>query len=201
MILRGITFPLLLLRELKRFVAREWQLYTVQLRHPTAQFESGVQIVTGARLTLGRNVVIRRNVQLDCGGAAWTRYQGFITIGDDTEVGADCMLWGGGGIDIGRRVHIGPRSLVFSSGEDYAVEFAERPDPTNFFKKVVIEDLVGIGARVTILPGVTVGEGAVVAAGAVVTRDVEPYKIVAGVPARILGDRQTYVSPARRSGT
>jgi acetyltransferase-like isoleucine patch superfamily enzyme len=48
---------------------------------------------------------------------------------------------------------------------------------------------VFIGARAIILPGVTIGEGAAVAAGAVVTADVEPYAIVAGVPARVIGSR------------
>lgn len=46
-----------------------------------------------------------------------------------------------------------------------------------------------IASRVTILPGVTIGEGAVVAAGAIVTKDVEPYSIVAGVPAKRIGER------------
>lgn len=53
----------------------------------------------------------------------------------------------------------------------------------------MIEDHAWIGARVIILPGVTVGEGAVVAAGAVVTRSVPPYAVVGGVPAKRIGER------------
>lgn len=54
---------------------------------------------------------------------------------------------------------------------------------------VVIKENVWIASRATILPGVTIGEGAVVAAGAVVTKDVEPYAIVGGVPAKKIGER------------
>lgn len=54
---------------------------------------------------------------------------------------------------------------------------------------VIIEDYAWISCRVTIMPGVTIGKGAVVAAGAVVTKDVPPYAIVAGVPAKIIGER------------
>ena len=54
---------------------------------------------------------------------------------------------------------------------------------------VVIEDYVFIGPRAIILPGVTVKKGAIIAAGAVVTKDVEPFDIVAGVPAKPIGKR------------
>jgi acetyltransferase-like isoleucine patch superfamily enzyme len=54
---------------------------------------------------------------------------------------------------------------------------------------VVIEDLCYVAAHAVVLPGVRIGRGAVVAAGAVVVRDVEPYTIVEGVPARVIGER------------
>jgi acetyltransferase-like isoleucine patch superfamily enzyme len=54
---------------------------------------------------------------------------------------------------------------------------------------VVIEDYAWVSCRVVILPGVTIGRGAVVAAGSVVTKDVAPYTIVGGVPAKKIGDR------------
>jgi acetyltransferase-like isoleucine patch superfamily enzyme len=55
-----------------------------------------------------------------------------------------------------------------------------------FAKRVVIGDKVWLGARVTICPGVRIGEGAIVAAGAVVTKDVQPRTVVAGVPAKVI---------------
>jgi maltose O-acetyltransferase len=54
---------------------------------------------------------------------------------------------------------------------------------------VKIGDYVFIGPRAIILAGVTIGDGAVVAAGAVVTKDVDPYTIVGGVPAKVIGER------------
>jgi maltose O-acetyltransferase len=60
---------------------------------------------------------------------------------------------------------------------------------------VTIADHVWIGSRAMILPGITVGEGAVVAAGAVVTRNVEPYTVVAGVPACPISTRSQRPQP------
>jgi maltose O-acetyltransferase len=59
---------------------------------------------------------------------------------------------------------------------------------------VTIEDYVWIGHRAIIMPGVTIGRGAVVAAGAVVTKSIPAMSIVAGVPAKIIGQRQSVLS-------
>ncbi|MDQ7799461.1 MAG: DapH/DapD/GlmU-related protein [Candidatus Edwardsbacteria bacterium] len=59
-----------------------------------------------------------------------------------------------------------------------------------FYPQTVIEDDVWIGAQAIILPGVRIGRGAIVAAGAVVTKDVEPYAIVGGNPARLIKRRK-----------
>ncbi|MGO4784646.1 acyltransferase [Cryobacterium sp. W22_MBD10_FK3] len=88
------------------------------------------------------------------------------------------------GIAIGNNVNIGGYVQIFTLEHDpQAEDFGVQGGP------VSIGDMAYIATRAIILPGVTIGEGAVVAAGAVVTKDVPPYTIVGGVPARFIGDR------------
>lgn len=150
-----------------------------------------MQIKNPARLHLGRNVLIQHGSILHCGGYAWSGHKGSISIGDDSEISPYCVLLGAGGIEIQSNVGIGTGVLIFSSEEDM------RGDPSDvhrryFLRPVVIERHCRIGSGVIITPGVRIGEGAIVAANAVVRRDVEPYSVVAGLPARvILADRRT----------
>lgn len=87
-------------------------------------------------------------------------------------------------IEIGANATIGPDATILSLGHD-----PNSPDFKEMGGPVRIGARVWIGYRAIVLPGVTIGEGAVVAAGAVVSRDVEPLAIVAGVPARVIGQR------------
>jgi acetyltransferase-like isoleucine patch superfamily enzyme len=105
-------------------------------------------------------------------------------IGAGTRVNRGCALDTRGGLRIGDQVSLSPEVIVLTADHDLAAPgFPLRHRP------VVIEDHVWIGMRALVLPGVRIGRGAVVAAGAVVTRDVEPLSIVAGVPARVVGHR------------
>jgi acetyltransferase-like isoleucine patch superfamily enzyme len=97
-------------------------------------------------------------------------------------VGAFCRLDGRGTLRIGNNVNISSYTII-EAGSHHFVTFADHYAP------IVIEDHVWVGTRALILQGVTVGEGAIVAAGSVVTRSVPPYTIVAGVPARKIGER------------
>jgi len=81
-------------------------------------------------------------------------------------------------------VSIGPEAAILTLGHD-----PQSPDFADRGGDVIIESRVWIGYRATILPGVRIGEGAVVGACAVVTHDVEPFSIVAGNPARAIGER------------
>ncbi|MEN2427763.1 acyltransferase [Chromobacterium vaccinii] len=94
-----------------------------------------------------------------------------------------------GGVRIGRYFHAGRGLTIFSSNHNYRSDTMIPYDDVDLPGPVVIEDFVWLGANVSIVPGVTVGEGAVVAMGSVVTRDVPPGAVVAGNPARIIGQR------------
>jgi len=108
-----------------------------------------------------------------------------IVIGAHSIVGNDSFLDGRRGLVIGDNVNIGGHVQIFTLEHD--------PDARDFGTQggpVTIGDRAYVATRATILPGVTVGEGAVVAAGALVARDVAPYTIVGGVPAKFLRERE-----------
>jgi acetyltransferase-like isoleucine patch superfamily enzyme len=105
-------------------------------------------------------------------------------IGSNTIINRGCTLDLRGGLEIGENVSISPEVMILTAGH--------RMDDPGFpveLKRVVISDYVWVGSRAMIMPGVTLGRGSVVAAGAVVTRDVRPLAIVAGVPAREVRER------------
>ncbi|SFC27128.1 maltose O-acetyltransferase [Nocardioides terrae] len=107
-----------------------------------------------------------------------------VRIGAHTIIGNDCFLDGRRTLVIGDNVNIGGHVQIFTLEHNPdAHDFAVQGGP------VVIGDRAYVATRATILPGVTIGEGAVVAAGAVVTKDVAPYAIVGGVPAKFLRER------------
>ncbi len=108
-----------------------------------------------------------------------------ITIGEDTIVGEMVVLDGRDKLVIGNHVDIASEVMIYNAQHDVDSE-----DFHAVKKQVVIEDYVFIGPRAIILPGVTVGEGAVIGAGAVVTKDVAPYSIAGGIPAKIIRERR-----------
>jgi maltose O-acetyltransferase len=128
------------------------------------------------------------------GGFIWSfspsqvRRDGCV-IGPDTLINRGCVLDARGPLHIGAHTSISANVAILTT--QHQINHPEFPTET---KPVQIGDYVWIGMRAMIMPGVTLGEGAVVAAGAVVTRDVPPYTVVGGVPARPIGTRQ---SPAR----
>lgn len=115
-------------------------------------------------------------------------HQCIIEIGDNTIINRDTYLDGRHGIYIGNNVNISFQTAILTTEHDHN-------DPYFSIKSdsVYIKDNVWIGARAFILPGVTLGEGAVVAAGAVVTKDVEAYTIVGGIPAKKIGVRNSTI--------
>jgi len=117
------------------------------------------------------------------------RYPHKISIGNDVSINRGCQFFPSlidkdSHISVGDGVIIGPNVVFFSAGQD--PRESRLPDVAG---SITVERNVYIGGNVTIRYGVTIGEGAVIAAGAVVVADVEPYSIVAGVPAREIHKR------------
>jgi maltose O-acetyltransferase len=112
-----------------------------------------------------------------------------IEIGDDTIIGYRAFLDGRAKLTIGNHVDIASEVMIYNSEHDInQKDFAVVEKVIE--EAVTIKDYVFIGPRVTILPGVTIGKGAVVAAGAVVTKDVAAFKVVGGIPAKVISERR-----------
>ena len=108
-----------------------------------------------------------------------------IKIGEDTIIGDHCFLDGRASLEIGDHTDIASQVLIYNSEHDLNDEgFKAIEQP------VEIGDYVFIGPRALILPGVKIGKGAIIGAGAVVTKDVPVGKIVGGVPAEVIGERE-----------
>lgn len=167
-------------------ILRKFYLITIN-KFPSQNSSKGIinrlRVVILRKLfgRIGYNVNIMHNIEFGSGKN--------ISIGDNSGIGARCQLNDGDKIEIGKNVLMGPDVIFYTT--NHKTDKEKLIIEQGFeFGKIKVSDDVWIGARVVILPGVTIGEGAVIGAGAVVTRDVEPYCIVGGVPARKIGKRK-----------
>jgi maltose O-acetyltransferase len=171
------------LRKLPRYAREQWASFADDL---------GLYILTLTGYvpshTYRRLVYTRFGIHYPRNSAIHWRARFFaphgITIGPYTTIGNDVFLDGRETITIGSCVNMAGEVRIYTQEHDI-----DSPDFKAVGAPVVIDDYAYIGTRVTILPGVRIGEGAVVATGAVVTKDVAPYTLVGGVPARFLRPR------------
>ncbi|MFA5905338.1 MAG: acyltransferase [Desulfobacula sp.] len=118
-----------------------------------------------------------------------------VKIGDYTDMQPHTVIWGGGETIIGNRVSVGPGTVlltaVYSHGKGLKmVDGFEEGSSKALYGKLEIQDDVYIGANCTIMPDIVIGEGSVVGAGSFVNKDVEPWSIVVGSPAKKIGVRE-----------
>jgi acetyltransferase-like isoleucine patch superfamily enzyme len=142
-------------------------------------------------LRFGDQVTIGRDAQIRPSGY-YGRNRGVgLSVGDNSSIGPQAFIGCSGGITIGTSVLMGPAVIILS--EEHNFEDAQRTIKAQGVRvaPTCIEDDVWLGARSVVLGGTRVSHGAIVAAGAVVARDVPSGAIVAGVPARQVGERWT----------
>ena len=168
--------------------------------------EKNVRVEIPSRIFLGDRVFIGENCWISAG-----HKNGEIRLGHDTFIAHACTLTAQGGkIVLGEHVHIsrntyingigdveiaadtllGPSVVLVSGNHPYdRLDIPIRLQGVQR-AKISIEEDVWLSAQVIVLPGVTIGKGSVVGAGAVVTKDLPPYSIAAGVPAKVMGNRK-----------
>nr|WP_051309254.1 acyltransferase [Desulfogranum japonicum] len=159
------------------------ELYMVVAPHDSLSSKVKSALMRWRGAIVGKRTKIWRDV--------WVDDFRNLTLGDDITIGKSVMFICGGEIKIGSCVMIGHGAKVVSSGHRMPNDPGEQmrfsgPESA----PIIIENDVWICAGATILPGVKIGCGAIVAAGAVVTRNVEPYSVVGGVPATLIRMRK-----------
>ena len=137
-----------------------------------------------------------RNAEITLGDKIAVAYgaviQGMVTIGNNCSVQANAMIIGDDkqGVKIGDNVRIAPYVTIISSNHVFERTDIPISQQGMVSKPIIIGDDVWIASRVNIMAGVTIGSGCVIAAGAVVTHDIPPYAVAAGVPAKIIKMRR-----------
>ena len=148
------------------------------LVHPKAHVQLSSQI------RLGKGTTIRQYAIINTSG-------GRVCIGRGCELGPFSMIvTKTKDVTIGNHVRMGPHVSMTASNRNYMRKDTLIVDQGLREEGITIGNDVWIGTGTVITDGVTIGEGAVIASGAVVAKDVEPYKIVAGVPAKVIGERK-----------
>ncbi len=135
-------------------------------------------------ISLADKVIISRNTILSCKG-------GKIEVGENTNIGTCCLIHSESSVKLGRNILIAAYTYLVGGGNhDFLrIDIPIIAQPSVNLGGIVIQDNVWLGARVTVLDGVTVGSGTVVGAAALVNKNLPEFVVAAGVPARVIKRR------------
>ncbi len=140
--------------------------------------------IANAGIVISDNVIISRNTILSCKG-------GKIEIGENTNIGTNCLIHSENSVILGRNVLIAAYVYLVGGGNhDFSrIDIPIMAQPSVDLGGIAIGDNVWLGARVTILDGVTVGRDTIIGAATLVNKDIPALVVAVGVPARILKQR------------
>jgi acetyltransferase-like isoleucine patch superfamily enzyme len=158
---------------------------TPYFRHPQALVES-TRIGRGTRIWAFAHVLAGAVIGRDCNICDHVFVENDVTVGDRVTIKCGVQLWDG--LRLEDDVFIGPNVTFTNDAFPRSREYSDRPETW-------VRQGASVGANATILPGITIGEHSMVGAGSVVTRDVPPFAVVVGNPARV---RRTLARPTTR---
>lgn len=113
-----------------------------------------------------------------------------LRVGNESNLGVNARINGRGGVSLGEHVLMGPDIIIYSGTHTFSDISVPIQKQEMRYAPVIVGNDVWLGARVIIMPGVTIGDGCIVGANSVVTKDLPPYSICAGTPARVIKYRK-----------
>ncbi|MCO4795630.1 MAG: acyltransferase [Bacteriovoracaceae bacterium] len=195
-ILRKIRITVLILRGLKTDKKNHIEKGVV------FEYPKNIALRPGVRVS--RNSILKGNSSLNFAISVGANTQimeqvllcaneGVIRIGNNSWIGPQCLIYGNGHVRIGDHVMIAAKTSINTVSHNHAIIGLPMNLQGINTDRVTIEDDVWIGLNATILQGVTIGKGSIIGAGAVVTKDIPPYSIAVGTPAKVISTRNPKV--------
>lgn len=173
-----MRFPLYVLERISRYGGARFVLFQISTI-PSVHLRTW--LYKGVGVMMGKNVVIHFRTEIRCPER--------LTLGKGTIIGDNAILDARRGLTMGDNVNLSSNVSIYTLQHDHRDPNFYCPPEDKVKFSVEIDDRVWLGSNVIVLPGVHIGEGAVCCAGCVVTKDVAPFSVVAGIPAKKVGER------------
>lgn len=155
---------------------------------------NGVYIFKGVRIDGGihknNRIHLENGVVIECNVVIGGLDDTCIHIGQDTFIGPSVCIAGPGDIKIGKDCLIAAQTGIYGNNHNFTDPIKAIKDQGVTRKGIVIEDDCWLGHGVKVLDGITIGRGSVIGAGAVVTKDIPPFSVAVGIPARVIKSRE-----------